>query len=499
MLNEAELASARLADTGMRQNLYLFLLGAFEVLHPGRTLYRAPYLEAMCFALQEVVNGRSPRLMISIAPRHLKSVCGSILFPAFLLGHSPEKKVMTVSYGGDLAREHGAMFRRLVQSLFYRRLFPQMRIDPKHDRIEHMKTTRGGGRHAVSLGGAVTGFGADVIVIDDLAKASDVHSEVIREQARAFFDESLFSRLDNKAEARIVSIQQRLHPDDFAAYLLEKGSFTHLCLPSIAETSQDIPLFGGRTWTRERGDILSPERESREVLEQIKVEIGSYAFRAQYQQDPAPGDSEFLSMEDLVLVDELPDLDNFTRFVQSWDTAVKDGPRCDYSVCLTFGWHAFEERWYLLDVLRQRLKYPDLKATVKRMRETWRCDLVLIEDTANGTGILQELRRQAYGVYRGITPATNKLDRFVPQTDWIMSGDLVIPTDKAWFDTFRRELLDFPNGAHDDQVDALTQFASFMRRRQEGYLDTDPETGRRRGIIRPERPRRDHRMRFDIG
>lgn len=490
MSDVKKLTERQVAEAAMRQNLYLFLLRAFDVLHPGQTLDKAPYLEAMCRALQDVVSGASPRLMISIAPRHLKSVCGSVLFPAFLLGHCPEKKVMMVSYGGDLARDHAVMFRRLVRSPFYRSLFPQMRIDPKHDRIDHMKTTRGGGRQAVSLGGAVTGFGADVIVIDDLAKASDMQSEVIREQARTFFDETLFSRLNDKRDARIVSLQQRLHQDDFSAYLLEKGSFHHLCLPSIAEVAQVVPLYGERQWVRRPGDILNPVREPLEILDQIKSDIGTYAFRAQYQQDPQPGESEFLSMDDLVLAETLPDKAQFVRFVQSWDTAVNDGPRCDYSVCLTFGWHAIEERWYLLDVLRKRLKYPDLKDAVRRMQHRWQCDCVLIEASANGNGILQELRRETSRVYLPIKVATSKLDRFIPQTDWIRSGHLVIPSGTSWFDTFRRELLAFPNVTHDDQVDALTQFAKYIRRRQDRYLDTDPETGRPRGNVRPNAPRR---------
>jgi predicted phage terminase large subunit-like protein len=433
--------------------------------------------------------------MISIAPRHLKSVCGSVLFPAFLLGHFPEKKVMVVSYGGDLAREHGTLFRRLVESRWYKDVF-STRIDPRQNRLEHMKTTKGGGRQAASLGGSVTGFGADVIVIDDIAKAADVHSETIREQARTFFDESLYSRLDNKGEARIVSIQQRLHPDDFAAYLLEKGTFRHLCLPSIAEQRAEIPLYGNRTWVRETGDILSPDREPRHVLDEIRREIGHLAFRAQYQQDPAPGESQYLSMEDLHRVDTAPPRDHLLRFVQSWDTAVNDGPRCDYSVGLTFGWHAEEARWYLVHVVRERLQYPDLLDRIRAARRAWRADKVLIENSALGAAALQHLRKEGRGVFQPVVPTEGKVERFVAQTDWIRSGALVLPTDQPWYDEFRRELLHFPNARHDDQVDALTQFAAYMRKRQGAYLDTDPETGRRRGDHRPERPRREDRMRF---
>ena len=495
MLDEHPISSADLADFACRQNLYLFLIGAFEVLHPGKRLALAPYLEAMCFALQEVVNGRSPRLMISIAPRHLKSVCGSVLFPAFLLGHRPEMKGMVVSYGGELAREQAILFRRLVESPFYRRLFPRMQIDPRHARVEHMKTKLGGGRHAVSLGGSVTGFGSDVIVIDDLAKASDIQSEVIREQARTFFDESLFSRLDNKREARIVSIQQRLHQDDFAAYLVEKGTFHHLSLPSIAEIRQTFPLFGGRTWLREIGDILSPDREPKDVLDQIRAEIGNYAFQAQYQQDPSPGMGDFLTMDDLHLVDEIPDPGRIVRCVQSWDTAVKDGPRCSYSAGLTFGWHDGEERWYLVDVIRERLKFPDLLDRIRAARRHWRADRVLIESTNLGSGALDILRKEVRSVYVPVTATEGKIERFVAQTDWMRSGQLVIPTNRPWFDPFRRELLQFPKGGN-DQVDALTQFAAHIRRRQGSYLDTDPETGQRQGNYRPTRPRREDRMKF---
>ena len=480
----------------MRENLYAFLIGAFPVLCPGETLARARYLEAMCYALQRVAAGKCLRLMISIAPRHLKSICGSVLLPAFVLGRDPTQKIVVVSYGKDLAREHAELFRRLVNSKFYQRTFPGMKLDPKHNRFDHMKTTAGGGRKSSSIGGGITGFGANLIIIDDLGKPSEMRHDSYRQELRDFFDQTLFSRLNDKRTDRIVSIQQRLHPDDFSAYLLEKETFEHLCLPSIAEIPEEIPLYNNRCWVRKPDDLLNPERESREVLDQIKAVIGPFAFQAQYQQNPANGESEFLSMSDLHLVDKLPDLKHFVRRVQSWDTAAKDGPRCDYSVGLTFGWHALEERWYLLDVIRRRLDYTELRATIKRERKKWRADKVLIEASAMGNALLQEFRRETNGVYQPVNVVNSKLDRFIPHTDWIRSGKLVIPTDKPWFDTFRRELLSFPDSGYDDQVDALTQFAEYMRRSQHAYLDTDPMTGRRMGRIRRERPRREDRMHF---
>ena len=186
----------------------------------------------------------------------------------------------------------------------------------------------------------------------------------------------------------------------------------------------------------------------------------------------------------------MPDLGVFVRRVQSVDTAAKDGPRCDYSVIMTFGWHRDEERWYLLDILRDRLDYTALKDAVQAKRKQWRADKVLIEDSAMGMTLLQELRKTAARTYAPVQAADSKLERFIPATDWLKRGKLVIPTHASWFDTFRRELLAFPNDTHDDQVDALVQFARWLRRHEGALLDTDPETGRRKGNYRPERPRR---------
>ena len=483
-------------DALSRENLYAFLVGAFPILCPGERLARALYLEAMCFALQGVAAGQCQRLMISVAPRHLKSICGSVLLPAFVLGRDPTQKILVVSYGKDLAREHAEQFRRLVTSPFYKRLFPGMNIDPKHNRFDHMKTTVGGGRKSSSIGGSVTGFGANLIVIDDLGKPSEMRHDTYRQELRDYFDQTLFSRLNDKRTDRIVSIQQRLHPDDFSAYMLEKETFEHLCLPSVAEIPEDIPLYNHRVFNRRIGDLLSPEREPQEVLDRIKADIGTYAFQAQYQQNPSESESEFLSMSDLHLVDTLPDENVFVRRVQSWDTAAKDGPRCDYSVGMTFGWHSIEKRWFILDIIRKRMDYSELKATVLRERKLWYADKVLIEASAMGNALLQEFRKEVAGVYQAINVMNSKLDRFIPHTDWIKSGHLVIPSDKPWFDTFRRELLAFPDATNDDQVDALTQFAEYIKRSQAAYLDTDPETGQRAGRIRRERPRREDKMRF---
>ena len=227
--NQDDLPAA--ARAAARSNMYALLIAAFDLVCPGKEFTRANHVEAMCFALQQVAEGRSTRLIISVALRHLKSICASVLLPAFLLGLDPTRNIMVISYGGDLAREHAEAFRRLVLSPLYRRLFPATQFSIQ--RYDQMKTTAGGGRMAVSLAGATTGFGADLIILDDLIKASDVQSAAQRETVRLLFDQAIYSRLNDKAAGAIVCVAQRLHVDDATGYLLEKGSFAIcFCPPS---------------------------------------------------------------------------------------------------------------------------------------------------------------------------------------------------------------------------------------------------------------------------
>jgi predicted phage terminase large subunit-like protein len=471
------------ADALRRGNFYFFVIAAFEILHPGVSLAKEPYLQAMCWQLQEVAEGRKTRLLVTVPPRHLKSVCASVALVAWMLGQEPSLKVIVASYGEDLARRHATDFRKVMGSAMYRRLFPATKIDPRSNRADEMRTTRGGGRKAVSLGGAVTGFGADVIIIDDLMKAQDALSERKREEVREYFEQTLYSRLDDKKAGRIIAIQQRLHEDDFAGYLIDKGSFDHFNLPSIADTEQRLPLYHDRVHCRRINDLLSPEREPLEVLDGIRAEIGSYAFSAQYLQNPVPEDSCHLRLNQMTLIEHPPDRSEMLEVVQSWDTAIKDGPNCDFSVCTTWGWR---DHWYLLDVFRNRLDFPALKAAALTLKRTWRPDLVLVEDTSNGTALVHQLRREDHTGFWPMKVKGSKFERFIAQTDILQSNRVVFPTKAPWFGALKNELFVFPNGRNDDQVDSITQFLNWVQTRWGGYVERDPVTGRPLGRPRPQ-------------
>jgi len=205
-------------------------------------------------------------------------------------------------------------------------------------------------RKAVSLGGAVTGHGADILIIDDLMKADDARSETERQRVKEFYEQTLFSRLNDKQNGAIVAIQQRLHEDDLAGYLLAKGNFTHLELKAIAEEDEQHALSERRVYRRRKGEALFPERESLATLEEIRREIGSAVFSAQYQQNPVPPDGNRLRWDWFQTYDERPPRTFFQLVAQSWDTAVTPAPSSDFSVCTTWGFR--EGKWYLLDVYR---------------------------------------------------------------------------------------------------------------------------------------------------
>ena len=281
-------------------------------------------------------------------------------------------------------------FRAVTASAEYQRLFPRYATDPRRDTALEIETTLRGSYKAVSTGGPATGFGADFIIIDDLMKAGDARSDVLRERARAYYDETLYSRLNDKQRGAVVAIQQRLHEDDFVAHLLGKGDFDHLNLPAIAEESQRLPTYFGGWFTREPGDILAPALESRATLEVMRRDMGPAAFSAQYRQSPTPPGGNRIRWEWFATCATPLSRTVFQSIVQSWDTGMTAEPTSDWSVGMTFGFHS--HRWHLLDVLRRRMDYPELKREVIRLARHWQPDTIIIEDAATGKSLYQELR-----------------------------------------------------------------------------------------------------------
>jgi predicted phage terminase large subunit-like protein len=440
----------------LRSDLRFFIWKSFQTILPG-TPYRPNWhVDAIVHQLMRVKAGEISRLLINQPPRSLKSICVSVAYVAWLLGHDPTRRVIVVSYSNELAAELHRQFRMVIDAPWYRALFPAMR--PARDTGTEFITTAGGSRYATSVGGTLTGRGADLIMVDDPLKAEEAMSEPARRRTIDWYGGTLVSRLNDKENGPIVVIMQRLHENDLAGHLLGQGGWEHLDLPAIALDDSIIPLGNDRVMTRRVGDILHPERESKDALERIKAEIGSLQFSAQYQQRPVPLEGNLIRREWFRHYDRLPQ-DFAGRVVQSWDIAMMTGDTNDYSVCTT--WRIIKSDYYVVDVFRARLQYPDLRRNLASLAAKHEAGTILIENAGPGMALLQDLWRDLpRGMARplGQKPEGSKVDRMVAQSAKIEAGQVHLPREAEWLDTFLHELLAFPNGRHDDQVDSVSQF-----------------------------------------
>src|SRR5208283_4187925 len=220
----------------LKTDLTSFIERSFYELHPGHQLDLAPHIEVIATKLEAVRRGESTRLIINLPPRHLKSHCVSVAFVAWLLGHEPAKHVICASYGQDLADELAGACRRVMRSPFYRSLFGDVLAG--RQAVNDFETVAGGRRLATSVGGVLTGRGADIIVLDDPQKADEALSETSRKATHTWFDNSLLSRLNDKTKGAILIVMQRLHQDDLVGHVLEQEDWHVLSLPAIAEAEQ---------------------------------------------------------------------------------------------------------------------------------------------------------------------------------------------------------------------------------------------------------------------
>ena len=468
----------------MRGFFPFFLPWAFGALHPGvKPLEMRWYLHAMCQAFQKVATGQIRRLVINVPPRNLKSVT-SVAFTAWMLGCNPALKFMFVTYGTNLSREHYEHCRKLMSHPFYRLLFPGTRMLPGGRGELIIRTTAGGGCRSVTVSGATTGFGADIILIDDAMKADDISSEARRAELERFFRETLVTRLNNKRRGVIISIQQRLGEDDLPARLIEAGA-DHLNLPAYDDQERVYDIGFGRRYRRPIGEVLRPDDEPREVLDDLRRMMGARTFAAQYLGQVAALEGSVIQTDAFARFDrDQFERQKYHKLIQSWDLATSEEPGADYSVCLTFGFR--EERWYLLDVMRDQMKFPKLRDRVVALAGLWKADLVLLEDAGAGSHLWQDLqdRRRSF-VTRAVRPEGDKVTRMVGQLALIEDGFLLLPREAPWLDPFLGELRSFP-GRYDDQVDALSQFLNWIKVRPRwAPTEYDPESGRR---LRPERP-----------
>lgn len=451
----------------LRNDFVTFVERAFYELNPHADFITGQYINLMAATLEKCRAGRTKRLIINLPPRTLKSHAASVAFPAWLLGHDPAQQIICASYGQDLADKHARDCRTLMGSSFFKEIFPRTRLSADKSSVNDFMTTAQGFRMSTSVGGVLTGRGADVMILDDILKPDDALSETRRRAANDWFFNTLLSRLNSKRDGVITIVMQRLHQEDLVGEVMERERWEVLSLPAIAVEDERIPFeepLGQGVFIRKAREALHPERDSVETYRRIRDTIGEYNFESQYQQNPVPLEGGLIKRDWLRYYDpEAPP--TFRITVQSWDTANKAGEMNDYSVCTTWG---IDDRkfLYLLHVHRMRLNFPELKRAAKELHGKFKPDKLVIEDKASGTSLIQELK--AEGVY-GIelyqpAPGSDKFMRLAGQAIKFYESRVRLPERAPWLDEYVRELTGFPGSKFDDQVDSTTQALDYMSR-----------------------------------
>ncbi len=455
----------------LRNDFPSFIERSFYELNPQTRLLMAPYIEVMATKLEACRQGKIRRLIINLPPRYLKSHCASVAFVAWLLGHRPSEQVICASYGQDLSDKLALDCRKLMSSQWYQALFPT-RLAPEKHAVNDFMTTDLGFRMATSVGGVLTGRGANFIILDDPLKPDDAMSKPKRNAVNNWYDSTLVSRLNDKTRGCIIIIAQRLHQDDLVGHVLGLEDWEIVSFPAIAEADEEHiieSVLGNRVFKRKAGEVLHPERETLEMLDGMRKRIGSYHFSSQYQQNPVPAGGAMVQSKWLQYYDELPLSSGRPVILQSWDTANKSTELSDYSVCTTWRFH--ENRYYLLHVFRARLDYPDLKRAVIDQSNKFSPKTILIEDKSSGISLIQDLKASGISNIIPYNPpfGSDKEMRLHIQTVLFENGQVFLPRQVSWLQDYVYELTSFPGTKHDDQVDSTTQALDYLSSKEKAH------------------------------
>lgn len=417
------------------------------------------------FFLAEVAEGKAPRLMLFVPPRHGKSELVSRRFPAYALGKYPDLSIIAASYGSDLAARMNRDVQRVIDSDEYARIFSGTKLYGKNIRtvadgswLRNSDIFEVVGRRGVyrstGVGGGITGMGADILLIDDPIKDMEqANSATYRQNVWDWYTGVAYTRL--MPGGGVIIILTRWHEDDIAGRLLtaakkgEGDQWRVISFPAIAEQDEAC---------RKEGEPLHSERYSLKQLNNIRMAVGSRVWASLYQQRPSAAEGSIFKREWWKFYAALPQ--PIYGVIQSWDTAFKTGEGNDYSVCTTWGVGDFG--YYLLDFWKGRVEFPELKKQVNILGNKWQPYAVLIEDKASGQSLIQELDRSSRYPILPIEVEKDKEVRAHTATPIIEAGKVYLPENAPWVADYIDSLASFPNGAHDDDVDSTTQALNYL-------------------------------------
>ena len=451
----------------------------------------------LCEYLELFVKKKILRLMVFEPPRHGKSELVSRKLPAYILGRDPDASIIATSYSDDLAARMNRDAQRIISSPAYSVVFPQTTLAGQSNQLtasgSYIRNSglfeivgRRGVYRSAGVGGSITGMGGDYVIIDDpIRNREDAASKVLRDKTWEWYTSTLYTRLEK--DGAILLTMTRWHEDDLAGRLLNlmetdpaADQWTVLNFPAIAEAVRhpDDP--------RSEGEALWPEKYTAKQLEAFKASIGSYDWNALYQQRPAPLEGGLFDRKHWQYWRELPP--KLTDWVQSWDCAFKATSTSDFVVGQV--WARDGANCYLVDQIRQRMTFTETMESIRLMSQLYPSTRrKLIEDKANGSAVIDALKREIPGLIP-VQPRGGKESRAASISAAVESGNVYLPHKARWLGDFIEECAAFPNAAHDDQVDAMSQALIFLQRRSRmgrmlESLSHSPKPGENPYIIIP--------------
>ena len=455
---ETSLAEYRTVLKGMAYN---DLTAFAEYINPDEP--PAPHHIWMCERLMEIESGEILRLLLSMPPGHAKSTYASRLFPAWYMGRNPKHRFIQAGHTqGFCENEFGKKTKAIIDSADFRDIFPEVSLSSDSKAAGYWTLAGFGGSYLTrGVGQGIAGFRAHIAGVDDpFATREDAESQTIRDKVYDWFSADFTTRLLPFRPMYVVAT--RWHSDDLCGRLEEMTKegvgipWYVINLPAIAE-GEDDPL------KRPSGEALWPDFYTIESLENLKATLPPRDWNSLYMGKPIDSIGGILTQDSFKFYKSLPEKDNIRRTVLSVDSAIKDNERADYTA-LGIWIEDGDRNHYLKRVIRRKVEFPQLVQLIEATARAHDVDAILIEDKGSGTQYIQTRGGKAPAPVIGVSPNNNtkefRFDAVIPAFE---AGTVLVPERSEWLAEYMQELIAFPNGKYDDQVDMTSQYLSWAR------------------------------------
>ncbi len=452
------------------QSMHEFIKGCWPTIEPGRKYYDNWHIQAICEHLEAVVRGEITRLIINIPPRHMKSLTCAVAFPMWAWIQKPHIQFLFASYASSLAIRDSVKCRRLLSSPWFQANWgDRFHLTGDQNQKQRFENNHNGHRISTSVGGALTGEGGDIIVIDDPHNVKEAESDAVRLGTTEWWDTAVPSRLNDPKTGAFVIIMQRVHQSDLTGHILKNApdldEWTHLCVPAEFENNHPHKFYTSLTTAtaqedprKEEGALLWSERFGQKELDILKTTMGSYAAAGQLQQRPAPKGGGIIKRKWWRKWQD-PQFPEFIYVLQSWDTAYseQDVLSSSYSACTTWAVFQFGSQYHFMIIhrYRERLPFPELRKHAKELYAEYKPDAVLIEKKASGQSLIQDLKQAGIPALP-YNPDKDKVARAHAASVLLESG-LVWHPERRWANEVIDHCAVFPAGDGTDIVDTVTQ------------------------------------------